>query len=191
MRDYARYRDDIQCAAAELVAAVRAEARRHNAEVGLNVSAHLTVHGHASVGGPAAYYALHVRRGDFQFREAKIGAAEIVTNLNRPGEAEHPLIPPGALVYVATDDPDGTCARCMWDRKACDTYPTPRPKKYGCPDDPSWAAFARDAGWKPVFLGDFIAASDMCSFYMLLQWGVGGGRSHQRMSRLPPRHALM
>ena len=34
-------------------------------------------------------------------------------------------------------------------------------------------------------------ASDMCCLYMPLQRGGGGGRSHQRMSRLQPRHALM
>ena len=33
--------------------------------------------------------------------------------------------------------------------------------------------------------------SETCCFYMRLQWSVGGGRSNQRMSRLPPRHALM
>ena len=48
------------------------------------------------------------------------------------------------------------CRGCLWQRKPCDTYPVPRPKNYGCPDDPSWAAFARDAGWEPVFLGDIL-----------------------------------
>ena len=33
-------------------------------------------------------------------------------------------------------------------------------------------------------------ASDMCCFYMPAQRGCGG-RSHQRMLRLRPRHALM
>ena len=48
------------------------------------------------------------------------------------------------------------CRGCLWQRKPCDTYPVPRPKNYGCPDDPSWVAFARDAGWEPVFLGDIL-----------------------------------
>ena len=64
-------------------------------------------------------------------------------------------IPRGALVYLATDDPAGKCKGCLWERKPCDSYPVPRPKKYGCPDDPSWTAFTRDAGWNVVMLGDF------------------------------------
>lgn len=50
VRDYMRYKDEIQCAGAELVGAVRADARR------LAPSFH------------GAYYALHIRRGDFQFK---------------------------------------------------------------------------------------------------------------------------
>ena len=128
VRDYTRYQDPIQCAAARVVAALR---------------------GRAAATGVDDFYALHVRRNDFQFREAKIGAADIVANLA-------PIaIPRGALVFLATDDPGGTCKGCLWERKPCDSYPIPRPKKYGCPDDPSWAAF-EEAGWNVVMLGDFI-----------------------------------
>jgi hypothetical protein len=41
------------------------------------------------------YYALHVRRGDFQFKDVKISAADIVKNLGKNGQ---PLIPRGAIV---------------------------------------------------------------------------------------------
>lgn len=50
IRDYMRYRDDIQCLGAELVGAVRADAKRLLP---------------SSMG---EYYALHIRRGDFQFK---------------------------------------------------------------------------------------------------------------------------
>ena len=57
VRDYARYRDEIQCAGAELVAAIRARARARRPD-----------------DADGTYYALHVRRGDFQFREARFPA---------------------------------------------------------------------------------------------------------------------
>lgn len=49
VRDYLRYRDDIQCLGHQLVAAVREDARTN--------------------GNPSGeYYALHIRRGDFEFK---------------------------------------------------------------------------------------------------------------------------
>ncbi len=45
-----RYKDNIQCAGMELVEAVRADALKINPE------------------GGGVYFALHVRRGDFQFK---------------------------------------------------------------------------------------------------------------------------
>ena len=81
--------------------------------------------------------------------QAKISASDIVKNVE-------PLdIPRGALVYLATDDPKGECKGCLWQRKPCDTYPVPRPKEYGCPDDPSWTAFEAEKGWHVVMLDDF------------------------------------
>jgi len=50
VRDFIRYQDEIQCAGDEVVRAVRADA------LALNTS------------GGGVYYALHVRRGDFQFK---------------------------------------------------------------------------------------------------------------------------
>ena len=129
IRDYARYQDPIQCAA-------------HTVLLELRKKALLTTNA-------TDFYAIHARRNDFQYRLAKISASDIVANL---AELE---IPRGALVYLATDDPAGKCKGCLWERKPCDSYPVPRPKKYGCPDDPSWTAFARDAGWNVVMLGDF------------------------------------
>ena len=95
IRDYMRYQDVIQCAGHEIVAAIRADAAAH----------HQNSHGaaagnHSGAGSHAPYYALHVRRGDFQFKEVKISAEEIVKNLG-----VNEIIPRGAIVYVSTDDP--------------------------------------------------------------------------------------
>ena len=51
VRDFMRYKDDIQCPGAELVAAIRADVRAVNP---------------ANTAGE--YYALHIRRGDLQFK---------------------------------------------------------------------------------------------------------------------------
>ena len=48
VRDFMRYRDSIQCQGAELVRLVRADSRKEG------------------FGGD--YYALHIRRGDFQYK---------------------------------------------------------------------------------------------------------------------------
>ncbi|KAJ1444772.1 hypothetical protein M885DRAFT_626810 [Pelagophyceae sp. CCMP2097] len=133
IRDAARYRDDIQCAARDVVTAIRERLNTHRG------------------GAFTEYYAIHARRNDFQYRAAKISAGDIVRNLGG-----NELIPAGALVYLATDDPKGICQGCMWDRKPCDFHPKPRPKSFGCPDDASWDAFARDANWTIVMLGDFL-----------------------------------
>jgi hypothetical protein len=134
VRDYMRYNDEIQCAGAELVAAVRADSLRTNPN------------------DNGIYYALHIRRGDFQFKDVKISAADILKNLYL--DSKTPVIPAGALVYLSTDDPDGICKDCLVKRKPCNTYAEPKP--VGCPSDPSWDAF-REAGWKLRFLNDYIS----------------------------------
>ena len=49
IRDYMRYKDDIQCAGAKLIAAVRADSLQVNPS------------------GQGEYYAMHIRRGDLQY----------------------------------------------------------------------------------------------------------------------------
>ena len=61
----------------------------------------------------------------------KISAAEIVRNLNITGADGLQIIPPGSLVYISTDDPDGVCAHCFVKGKSCDQYSEPKP--VGCP----------------------------------------------------------
>ena len=83
----------------------------------------------------ATFYAIHARRNDFQYRLAKISATDIIQNLQ-------PMrYPERVTVFLATDDPTGECRGCLYERKPCHTYPIPRDKKMGCPDDPSWNAF--------------------------------------------------
>ena len=64
VRDYLRYKDEIQCAGHEIVKLVREDARAHNLKLknpGRNGSA-----------PDDTYYALHVRRGDFQYKVCSI-----------------------------------------------------------------------------------------------------------------------
>jgi len=132
VRDYMRYKDEIQCVGDRVLREVRRDALAHNK------------------GTSSDFYALHVRRGDFQFKEVKHSAAEIVQNLIVDGKS---VIPPGSLVYLSTDDPKGVCENCMVQRIPCDKY-EPGKKPVGCPEDPSWKAFA-DAGWTVRFLNDY------------------------------------
>lgn len=63
----------------------------------------------------------------------KISATEIVKNLHFPNGTA--IIPRGSVVYISTDDPDGICKNCLFNRKPCDSYPIPKP--VGCPEDVS------------------------------------------------------
>lgn len=49
--------------------------------------------------GDKNYYAVHIRRGDFQYKQLKIPANELMLNLTK-------FIPYGAVLYVATDHDD-------------------------------------------------------------------------------------
>jgi hypothetical protein len=102
VRDYMRYKDEIQCSGAELLAAVRTEARKLHPE------------------GKGEFYALHIRRGDFQYKEVKVSAEQIVKNLVLP-DGTH-IIPPGSVVYMSTDDPDGVCLHCYAQRQPCENF---------------------------------------------------------------------
>jgi hypothetical protein len=98
------------------------------------------------------YYALHIRRGDFQYKDVKHSATEILANLVNVDKT--PIIPPGSVVYLSTDDPEGKCVNCYVNRQPCDSYKKGQ-KPVGCQEDPSWDAFRR-AGWKLRFLGDYL-----------------------------------
>lgn len=134
VRDYMRYKDPIQCAGAQLLNYVRNEAYKLNPASG------------------GDFYAIHARRGDFQFKEVKIGASEMVTNLRFENGTS--IIPHGAMVYLSTDDPDGVCKNCVAQRKPCGTFEKGSLPP-GCPEDPSWTALKKEGGWEVRMLRDF------------------------------------
>jgi hypothetical protein len=83
MRDHVRYTDEIQCAAARVVHAMREHAREHN-----------------PTGNPDGLFdTFHVRRGDFQFKQTRISAEEIYENTKD-------LLSANVSVFIATDERD-------------------------------------------------------------------------------------
>jgi GDP-fucose protein O-fucosyltransferase len=83
IRDHVRYTDEIQCAAARVVAAVREHARTTD-----------------PVNNPKGLFdAFHVRRGDFQYKATRVEASELLKMAQRQ-------IKDGATVYMATDERD-------------------------------------------------------------------------------------
>jgi len=80
VRDHLRYSDDIQCAAARIVASVRERARKRD-----------------PTGNPNGEYdSFHIRRGDFQYKNTRLEADEIYENSKDE-------MKPGGTVFVATD----------------------------------------------------------------------------------------
>lgn len=77
VRDHIRYVDEIQCAAARVVHAVRERARSRNAS---------NTHGD--------YDAFHIRRGEFQYKRTRVSAQEIY-------DISKDKIPDGTTVYGA------------------------------------------------------------------------------------------
>jgi len=80
VRDHLRYSDEIQCAAARVVAAVRARARRR----------------HPKDNPEGEFDSFHIRRGDFQYKATRLEADEIYTNVKDE-------IMDNTTVFVATD----------------------------------------------------------------------------------------
>jgi hypothetical protein len=89
VRDHVRYIDEIQCAAARVVAAVRDHARKK---------------GHAD----GQFDSFHIRRGDFQYKKTRVEAKEIY-------EISQDKIPKGSTVYVGTDERDKAFFKDMAD----------------------------------------------------------------------------
>ena len=82
VRDHIRYVDEIQCAAARVVQAVRAHAKAKN-----NVDKN----------GNGVFDTFHIRRGDFQYKKTRVPSKEIY-------ERSMDVIPEGTTVYVGTDE---------------------------------------------------------------------------------------
>lgn len=75
VRDFVHYKDSILCKAAMIIKKVKEEA------------------------GDAKFSSFHVRRGEFQYKNVKIPAADILNNIGRH-------IPESRLIYIATDEKD-------------------------------------------------------------------------------------
>lgn len=135
IRDFVHYRDDVQCYAHEIIRSLRRLSRARN----------------PSQNGK--FYAMHIRRGDLQFKDVKISAKQIVENLRYPNGTS--IIPRGSLVYLATDDPDGLCKGCSDDSgKDCRAFKKDEPLPLGCMQDTTWNAFLQE-NWELRFLRDF------------------------------------
>ena len=80
VRDHLRYVDKIQCYAASFVSFLRKKARQFNIPNG-------------------DFYTMHIRRGDFQYKDTRIEAAQIL-------ESVRDVIPAQSVLYIATDETD-------------------------------------------------------------------------------------
>uniref|UniRef100_A0A7S2L6Y3 O-fucosyltransferase family protein n=1 Tax=Leptocylindrus danicus TaxID=163516 RepID=A0A7S2L6Y3_9STRA len=81
VRDHIRYRDELMCAAGKIVDAVRMRAKSKNPASNPN----------------GLYDSLHIRRGDFQFKETRLEADKLF-------EITKEKLQPGATVFIATDE---------------------------------------------------------------------------------------
>ena len=87
VRDHVRYIDEIQCAAARVVNAIRKRRRSHSGGAG---------------GGRKEDFefdTMHIRRGDFQYKVTRFEAKDIY-------EMTSKQIPDNTTVYIATDERD-------------------------------------------------------------------------------------
>lgn len=87
IRDHFRYRDELQCAAARVVRALREIARESNGDI-------------EGEGPDWSFDSMHIRRGDFQFRAMWISAEDIYELNTRK------MIDDGRVVFIATDERD-------------------------------------------------------------------------------------
>ena len=76
-RDHLHYKDDIMCQAGRIVDLILQEA------------------------GPEGFAAMHIRRGDFQFKDTRLDAPQIFNNVAD-------LLVPGEVVYILTDEKNKT-----------------------------------------------------------------------------------
>jgi hypothetical protein len=81
-----RYIDEIQCAAARIVAAMRNYVRTRNNTTDAS-------------GGD--FDTFHIRRGDFQYKNTRISAKQIYENTKD-------VLTPGSTLFIATDERDKT-----------------------------------------------------------------------------------
>lgn len=88
VRDYMRYHDEIYCAAGKVVKALRKEGAERGFEVDTETE----------VGG---FSAMHIRRGDLQFKSVKFGPEQWWENTKE-------IWKPKEILYIATDERNAT-----------------------------------------------------------------------------------
>lgn len=81
MRDHIRYRDEIMCAAARIVKAVRDRAKTKD----------------PTSNPDGLYDSMHIRRGDFQFKQTRVEINVIYDQIKK-------TLKPGGTLYIATDE---------------------------------------------------------------------------------------
>eukprot|EP00986_Skeletonema_menzelii_P015195 scaffold11248_cov145-Skeletonema_menzelii.AAC.3 len=87
IRDFIHYKDDLFCAAGKIINLIREEGK----ELGFKVDDE----------GAGGFSALHIRRGDLQYKEVIISAEEWYENTAK-------LWQPNEILYIATDEKDRT-----------------------------------------------------------------------------------
>ena len=90
IRDHVRYVDEIQCAAARVVVAIRNRGRERKKIRGVISN---------DDGDDANFDTMHIRRGDFQFKDTRVSAEEIL-------ETTKEYMKPNTTIYIATDEKD-------------------------------------------------------------------------------------
>ncbi|KAL7564097.1 hypothetical protein ACA910_012375 [Epithemia clementina (nom. ined.)] len=104
VRDHLRYHDDIQCAAARIVLAIRQQARNVNRKLALAAPIVNSLKtSKDDDDDDVSFHTMHIRRGDFQFKKVRDMSAESIyqENVKR-------WFTPGKVVYIATDEKNMT-----------------------------------------------------------------------------------
>jgi len=87
VRDYLHYNDEIYCAAGKIIKALQAEGRQR----GFSIDEE----------GGGGFSAMHIRRGDFQYKSVKLPAEEWYENTKEVWETNE-------ILYIATDERNKT-----------------------------------------------------------------------------------
>eukprot|EP00537_Pseudo-nitzschia_pungens_P010966 CAMPEP_0172397068 /NCGR_PEP_ID=MMETSP1061-20121228/28798_1 /TAXON_ID=37318 /ORGANISM="Pseudo-nitzschia pungens, Strain cf. pungens" /LENGTH=1135 /DNA_ID=CAMNT_0013129133 /DNA_START=138 /DNA_END=3545 /DNA_ORIENTATION=+ len=85
VRDFLHYNDEIYCAAGKIVKALQAEGMKFGFDTDEE--------------GSGGYSAMHIRRGDFQYKKVKIPAEEWYENTKE-------IWKPNEIIFIATDERD-------------------------------------------------------------------------------------
>mmetsp|Transcript_25212 Transcript_25212/g.36969 ORF Transcript_25212/g.36969 Transcript_25212/m.36969 type:complete len:317 (-) Transcript_25212:129-1079(-) len=104
VRDHVRYIDDIMCAAARAIESIRARAKENRAEHSLSLEGKEN-----DTDGLGTFDAMHIRRGDFQYKKTRNNADELY-------EVSKNELEEGMTVYIATDERDKEFFRPLADR---------------------------------------------------------------------------